>query len=129
MPSGKSNTSGSGERLGREPAPVLLPHQRRVEAFLDRRPDRERRREVVPGHDEVGAIPDAHLVDLREQLVGGVRGEHVGQAGLDADADEREPIRLLPASGVGELLVAEHHAESEYGRSGCGRDSVIAMSR
>ena len=78
---------GLGERLGREPAAALLPDHRRVEALLDRRPDRERRREVVALDDEVGAVADPDLVDLREQLVGGVAREHVGRAGLDADPD------------------------------------------
>ena len=35
-----------GERRRGEPAAALLPHHRRVEALLDRRPDREGRREV-----------------------------------------------------------------------------------
>ena len=45
MPSGKSNISGSENGARREPAALALPDQRRVQALLDRRPDRERRRE------------------------------------------------------------------------------------
>src|SRR2546423_2472976 len=41
-----------GERLGGVEAALLLPDQRRVEALLDRRPDREGRREVVALDDE-----------------------------------------------------------------------------
>ena len=80
IPSGKSNVLRLGERRGREPAAVVLPDHRRVEALLDRRPDREGRREVVALDDEVRAVADADLVDLGEQLVGGVAGEDVGGA-------------------------------------------------
>ena len=75
MPSGKTNVSGSRERRGGEPAAIALPDDRRVQALLDRRPDRERGREVVALDDEVGAVAHADLVDLGEQLVGGVAGE------------------------------------------------------
>ena len=96
MPSGKSKISGSENgSVVNQPA-LALPDERRVEALLDRRPDRERRREVVPGDDEIGAVANAHLVDLREEPVGGVAGEDVREAGLDADPDEREQPRLLP---------------------------------
>ena len=40
-------------------------------------------------------------------MVGGVPREDVGEPGLHADADEREPARLLPLRGLGELLVAD----------------------
>ncbi len=98
---------GLGERRGREPAAVLLPDHGRVEALLDRRPDREGGGEVVALDDEVRAVADADLVDLGEELVGGVAGEDVGGAGLDADADEREQALLLPRLGALELVVAE----------------------
>ena len=58
IPSGKSNDLGLRERRGREPAALALPDHRRVEALLDRRPDREGRREVVALDDEVRAVAD-----------------------------------------------------------------------
>src|SRR5213076_1968144 len=67
------------ERLRRVEAAVALPDERRVQALLDRRPDREGRREVVAADNEVRAVADADLVDLREQVVGGVAREHVGE--------------------------------------------------
>ena len=58
---------GLAERRGREPAGVLLPDHGRIQALLDRGPDRERRREdlvaLVVGDDEVGAVAHAELVD------------------------------------------------------------------
>ena len=90
MPSGNTNVSGSENGASREEPAVALPHERRVEALLDRRPDRERRREVVAVDHEVGAVAHADLVDLGEQVVGGVAGEDVGEAGLHAHAHERE---------------------------------------
>ena len=93
---------------------AVLPDHRRVQALLDRGPHRERRREdlvaVVVGHHEVGAVAGAELVDLAEQVVGGVPREHVGQPGLDADADQRQPAGRLPLPRHRELLVAELHA-------------------
>ncbi len=101
------------ERRRREPATVLLPDDGRVEALLDRGPHGERRGEdlvaVVVGHHEVRAVAGAELVDLGEQVVGGVAREHVGEPGLDTDADQRQPARGLPLLGLGELLVAELH--------------------
>lgn len=44
-------------------------------------------------------------------MVGGVAGEDVREAELDADADEREPSGLLPLIGLGELFVAELDAD------------------
>jgi hypothetical protein len=91
---GKSKVSGSlngGSCTSRGP----LPDHGRVEALLDRRPDGEGRGEVVALDDEVRAVADADLVDLAEQVVGGVAGEHVREARLDADADEGEPAGRL----------------------------------
>ena len=110
MPSGKSKTSGSENGSVVYQPRLPLPDHRRVQALLDRRPDRERRREVVAVDDEVGAVADADQVDLGEELVGGVAGEHVREARLDADPDQREPPGLLPALGLRELGVAELHA-------------------
>ena len=54
---------GLRERLGREPAALALPDHGRIEALLDRRPDREGRREVVALDDEARAVSDPDLVD------------------------------------------------------------------
>ena len=99
------------ERLGGEPAPLPLVDDRRVEALLDRRPDRERRREVVAVDHQVGAVAHADLVDPAEQVVGGVAGGDVGEPGLDAHAHERQLAALGPPGRVRELGVAEHHAD------------------
>ena len=110
IPSGKSKTSGSlnGGVVNHS---AVLPDHRRVEALLDRGPHRERRREdlvaVVVGDHQVGAVAGAELVDLGEQVVGGVPREDVGEARLDADADQREAAGVLPLARHGELLVAE----------------------
>ena len=66
----------------------------------------------------------------REQVVGGVAGEDVGEPRLDADADQREPAGRLPLAGLGELLVAELDADLGVRRArGAACDSDIAMSR
>ena len=111
IPSGKSKTSGSENGRGREPAALLLPDHGRVQALLDRRPDGEGGREVVALDDEVRAVADADLVDLREELVGRISGEDVSRAGLDADSDEREEPFVLPGGGALELVVAELDAD------------------
>ena len=111
MPSGKSKTSGSENGARREPAAVLLPDHRRVQALLDGRPDGEGRSEVVALDDEVRSVADADLVDLGEELVRRVAREHVGRAGLDPDADEREQPLVLPGRRALELVVAELDAD------------------
>ena len=95
------------EGRGREPAAVLLPDDRWIEALLDGGPDREARREVVAADDQVGTVAHAELVDLREQVVGGIAGEDVRQARLDADAAQGEQATRLPRGGLIELLVTE----------------------
>ena len=129
MPSGKSKTSGSEKGgsvkkpFSRSPPRALaLPHHRRVEALLDDRPHREAGGEdlvaVVVADHQVGAVAGAELVDVVEELVGGVAGEDVGEAGLDADAEQRQPARRLPLAGPGELLVAELDPDLLVGRVG-----------
>ena len=106
-PLGEVEHLGLGERRRGEPAAIPLPDHRRVQALLDRRPDREGGREVVALDHEVGTVADADLVDLGEELVGRVAGEDVGGAGLDPDPDEREDAPLLPRLRALELVVAE----------------------
>jgi hypothetical protein len=57
--------------------------------------------------DTGGECDDLGLVDGREQLVGGVPGEHVGQSRLNADADQGQPSGLRPLWRGGELFVSE----------------------
>ena len=54
-------------------------------------------------------------------MVGRIPGEDVGEAGLDADPDERELPGISPAVGFRELVVAELLPPWP--------ESVIAMSR
>ena len=103
MPAGKVKTSGSLNGGVVNQPRSFSQIDRRVEALLDRGPDGEGRGEVIAGHLEVGAVAHAELVDLAEQLVGRVPGEHVGQAWFDADADQRELARLLPLGRPGRI--------------------------
>ena len=115
MPSGKRNSLGFGERRGGEPAALALVDDRRVEALLDRRPDAERRGEGEALDHQVAAVAHADLVDRREQVVGGVAGDDVGEARLDAHADERQQAALGPLSVRRELRRAEHDADLVVG--------------
>ena len=99
---------GLGERRGRVEAALALPHERWIQTLLDRRPDREGRGEVIALDDEVGAVAHPDFVDAREQLLGGVAGEDVGQAWLNPDPDQREQARLLPRLVAFQLVLAEH---------------------
>jgi hypothetical protein len=95
------------EWFGGEPTAVGLPDHRRVQALLDGGPDRERRRELVAVDRQVRPVARAQLVDVGEQVIGGVAGEHVGKPGLHADPDQREAPGGAPLVLDGELLVAE----------------------
>jgi hypothetical protein len=95
------------ERRSGVPAAADLPDHRGVQAFLDGGPDREGRGEVVAVDDQVRAVPHADLVDLAEQRVGGVTGEHVREAGLNTHADQGELAAVLPLRRQRELVVAE----------------------
>jgi hypothetical protein len=95
------------ERRGGVPLAAALPHDRRVQALLDRRPDGERGGEVIPLDHQVRAVADARLVDRGKQPVGRVAGENVRQAGLDPDAAQGQQPAPLPLPGQRELLVAE----------------------
>jgi len=117
------------ERRSGEPAPLAFPHERGIQALLDRRPDRERRRELVARDLEVAAVAHADLVDLGKEMVGGVAREDIREPRLDTDADEREQAAFLPGRRRRELLLAEHSPDQFVGPLGCGLESVIAMSR
>ena len=99
----------AAERLGRMPVAVL-PDDRRVQALLDRGPDAEHRGEGVAGDLEVAAIADVDLVHVVDVVLGGVRGEDIGQAGVHAHAHERQLAAHLPGVIHRELLVAELEA-------------------
>ncbi len=64
-------------------------------------------REVVAVDDQVRAVADADLVDLAEQVVGGVAGEDVRQPRLDPHPDEGQPTGLGPGTRLLELGIAE----------------------
>ena len=104
---GKIEDLRFAERLGDEPATVLLPDHRRVEALLNGGPDGERRREVVSLHGEVGAVTNAEFVNIAEHGVGRVAREHVGQPRFDAETNQRQPPRCLPLRLGCELLITE----------------------
>ncbi|MCW4602732.1 hypothetical protein ON003_14845 [Janibacter hoylei] len=79
--------------------------------------------------DEVGPVAGAELVDLVEELVGRIAGEDIGEARLDPDAEQREPARGLPLPDRASCRSPSLTPGSSCGRSGCGVDSDIAMSR
>jgi len=58
-----------GERRHGEEAPLLLPHQRRIEALLDRGPDGEHGGERIALDPQVSARTDVDVVDLVEQVL------------------------------------------------------------
>ena len=62
-------------------------------------------------------------------MVGGVAGEDVGEAGLHPHPDQREQAPFLPSLGRRELRRRRASPPApRTARSGCGSDSVIAMS-
>ena len=129
MPSGNVKISGSLNGARRVPAALTLVDHGRVEALLDRRPDRERRGEVVAVDDEVGAVADADLVDPREQVVGRVAGGDVGEAGLDAHARRAPSGRGSSTPGArANWASPSRRPVFSYGLVGCGSDMCIAMS-
>ena len=112
---------GLGEWRRGEPAAVLFPDHGRVKALLDRRPDREVRRELVAPDLEVRAVADADLVDPVEEVLLRVAREDIGHARLDAHADERQQALRLPCRFALELVVAELHAADAQRIVGVGR--------
>ena len=63
-----------------------------------------------PVDHEVGAVANADLVELVEELVGRVARKDVREPGLDTDPDDREQPGRDPLLVRLELEVAEHHA-------------------
>ena len=130
MPSGKHEGLRLAERLGREPAAVLLEHDRRVQALLDRGPDREGRGEVVarrrPGWRRRGRR--SRRSDRTARRLRSGRRRRTGRA--------RRPCRPAPAGPAPPTAAASANCSSPsltpvsaYGRSGWRCDSDMAMSR
>ena len=133
MPSGKSKTSGSlNGGVVNQPRSFsqITGGLRHSSIVVQIENDGAKLVAVVVGHHEVRAVAGAELVDLGEQVVGGVAGEHVGEPGLHADADQREPAGAPPTRRP--WRTARRRASRRtrsYGVSGCGFDRLIAMSR
>jgi hypothetical protein len=85
----------------------LFEDHRRVEALFDRCPDGEGGSEVVAVDREVGPVPGAQLLDVIEEVIGGVAGEDIRQSRFDADPDQRQPSGGPPLLVERELLVAQ----------------------
>ena len=115
MPSGKSKTSGSlkgavvnqprsfSQTTGGLRHSSIVVHIEKLGAKISL-PSSSWTARLAPSR-----VPE--LVDLVEEVVGGIAGEDVGEPRLDADADEGEPTVGLPLPGHGELLVTEHDAD------------------
>ena len=67
-------------------------------------------REGVALDAQVAAVAHVDLVDLVEEVLGGVRGEDIGEAGVHAHAQQREPAAASHCSRHRELVVAQLHA-------------------
>ena len=110
-----------GERLDRVEVAVLE-HDGRVVAFLDRGPHAEAEADAGGAGDlEVAAVADADVVDLVEEVVGGVAGEEVGHARLDAEAGQRVLADLLELGAERVLVVALPCRSCGRGRSDATR--------
>ena len=123
-PLGEGEDLRFAERLGGEPPAIPLVDHGRVQALLDRRPDRERRREVVALDDQVGPVAHPDLLDAREQVIGGVPGRHIGEPRLDTHADEGHEPPVLPGRRLGELGVAETSTDLGVGLGRMGDRGV-----
>ena len=119
MPSGKSKTSGSlnGGVVNhrRRRRPLLLTDHRRVEALLDRGPDRERRREDSLPSSSVttrlapSRVPSSSISENRWSAAYRANtSESPGSTPMPTSASRPAS---LPVAGLGELLVAELHAD------------------
>ena len=130
MPSGKSKTSGSenGAVVCHSPSCQITGGFRHSSIVVQIENDGAKLVAARRYH-EVGAVAGAELVDLAEEVVGGVPREHVGEAGLDADADQRQPPGGLPLRRRANCSSPSLTPVFSYGASGCGCDSDIAMSR
>ncbi len=106
-PLGEGEHLGLAKRLGREPTAGALVDHRGIQALLDRRPDGERRGEVVALDHQVGAVTHPDLVDPREEVICRVSSRDVREAWLDTHADEGHEPTVLPSRGLSELRVAE----------------------
>ena len=104
-----------GERLdGMDRA--VLEHDGGVVALLDRGPDAEAEADTLGAGDlQIGAVADADLVDLVEEVIGRVACVEVGHAGLDAEAGERVLADLLELGAESVLVVAELLAALVHG--------------
>ena len=60
-------------------------------------------------HRKVGAVTDTDLINLIEQVIGGITGEHIGQPRLNTHPHEREEAFVDPLGLGRELFVAEFH--------------------
>ena len=99
---------GLGERRRRVPAALLLPDHGRVQALLDRRPDREGGCEVVALDDEVRAVADRRPRRSRRRArrPRSARRRPTAPGSIPMPTSASRPA-LLPGARALELVVAE----------------------
>ncbi len=110
---------GLRERRGRVEAALALPDERRVQALLDRRPDREGGREVIALHDEIRPVAHPDLLHAREQLLRRRRRRTRPRGPAPHRSPPAQQPGLLPrphAAPVGTRRASS--PGSSYGRSG-----------
>src|SRR5688572_32035114 len=85
-----------GEWLRCEPTFVLLPNDRWIQTFFNRRPDGKTWRKVIAINRNITSIADANLIDLIEDVILRITREHICHAWLHAKANECEQTFLFP---------------------------------
>ncbi len=95
------------EGLRGEPAFLLFPDDRRIQAFLNRGPDGKIGRKFVTVDGNVRAVADANFIDLVKEVILGITRKDISHTRLDAHAHQGKQTFLFPVFGFLELIVPQ----------------------
>src|SRR5215208_7327017 len=96
-----------GEGFGGEPAFILFPNDRWIQAFLDGRPDRKTGGKVITVNADIRAITNANFLNFVKEIILSIACKDIRHTRLYTNPHQGEQAFLFPIVRFLELIIAQ----------------------